>query len=387
MTSATFPERRSHGRTVDCIGEYRAYVPDPLPPPIVWDQKLIIGLSAADRAIGILAGEGRRLPNPHLLISPFARKEAVLSSRIEGTRTTLGELMAAEAGDYIDRGSADLQEVGNYVDALEYSLDRLRTLPISLRLVREMHERLMRGLRGDAAAPGEFRQTQNWIGPPGCSLNDATYVPPPPTELLRCLYAWERYLYDVVDLPPLAHAALVHAQFEAIHPFFDGNGRVGRLLITLMFIARRLVPSPLLYLSAYFEATRDEYHDRLLGVTQRGEWEEWLLYFLRGVRVQAEDAVDRIHRMDDLIAGWKATLSGSRSRLPKSALDLLVENPYWTIGGVAERLGVAFTTAQRAIERLEDAGIIRQAGDARRNRLYLAEAVLRLLEAPVQVTP
>ncbi len=386
MTSATYRKRRSHGRTVNCVGGYQAYVPDALPPPIAWDEELILGLSSADRAMGVLAGEGRRLPNPRLLIRPFARKEAVLSSRIEGTQTTLGELMAAEAQGSIDRSAADVQEVGNYAAALEYSLERLETLPLSLRLVREIHERLMRGARGEAAAPGEFRRSQNWIGPPGCSLNDATYVPPPPPELMGCLGAWERYLYDDA-LPPLAHAALIHAQFEAIHPFLDGNGRVGRLLITLLFIARELVPSPLLYLSAYFEASRDEYYARLLGVTQRGEWEEWLLYFLNGVALQAEDAADRIRRMDDLIAGWKLRLSGSRSRLPERVIDLFAENPFRTVGGVAATLGVAFTTAQRAIDRLEDAGVIRRVGDARRNRLYRADAVLQVLEASASPSP
>ena len=241
-------------------------------------RELTVNLSYADRAIGRLAGEGRRLPNPHLLIRPFVRKEAVLSSRIEGTQATLGELLAAEAGAAVERSPADLREVGNYVTALEYGLERLDTLPVSLRLVREMHECLMRGVRGDIATPGEFRSSQNWIGPAGCTLNDATYVPPPPSELMACLDAWERFLYDDA-LPPLVHAALAHSQFEAIHPFLDGNGRVGRLLITLLLVKRGVIPSPLLYLSAYFEATRQEYYARLLGVTERGEWEEWLTYF------------------------------------------------------------------------------------------------------------
>ena len=386
MSSARYRDRRSHGRTIDCVGGYQAYLPDPLPPPISWDEELILALSSADRAIGVLAGEGRRLPNPHLLIRPFARREAVLSSRIEGTQTTLGELMAAEAGAAVGHASPDLREVGNYAAALEYSLERLETLPASLRLVREIHERLMQGVRGDEATPGAFRRTQNWIGPPGSSLNDATYVPPPPLEMMGCLYAWEQYLHDG-GLPPLAHAALVHAQFEAIHPFVDGNGRVGRLLITLLFIARELLPAPLLYLSAYFEATRQEYYARLLGVTRDGEWEKWLLYFLKGVVLQSEDTVDRIRRMDDLIAGWKSRFAGGRSRLPERALDLFVVNPYWTVGGIAERLGVAFTTAQRAIDRLEDASVIRQVGEARRNRLYRADAVLRVLDSPAPVTP
>ncbi len=379
MSSAINRKLRPLGQVVNGPGGYRAFVPGPLPPPIAWDEELILGLSSADRAIGVLAGEGRRLSNPRLLIRPFARREAVLSSRIEGTHTTLSELMAAEARGSMDQSPADVREVGNYVAALEYGLERLETLPVSLRLVREIHGRLMQGAHGEWAAPGEFRRSQNWIGPPGSTVDEATNVPPPPSELMGCLDAWERYLYDGA-LPPLAHAALVHAQFEAIHPFLDGNGRVGRLITTLLFITRGLVPSPLLYLSAYFEATRDEYYARLLRVTLRGEWEGWLLYFLKGVAIQAEDAVDRIRRMDDLIVQWKLRLAGSRSRLPERVIDLFAENPYWTIGGVAARLSVAFTTAQRAIERLEKAGIVRQVGEVKRNRLYRADAVLQALE-------
>ena len=366
---------------MDCPGGYRAYVPAPPPPPVTWDEGLTVSLSSADRAIGRLAGEGRRLPNPHLLIRPFVRKEAVLSSRIEGTQATLGDLLAAEAGVAVERSPADLREVGNYVVALEYALKRLDSLPLSLRLVREMHEQLMRGVRGDAATPGEFRHSQNWIGPPGCTLNDATYVPPPPSELMSCLDAWERFLYDE-SLPPLVHAGVIHAQFEAIHPFLDGNGRVGRLLITLLLVKRDLLPSPLLYLSAYFEATREEYYAGLLGVTESGAWEEWLTYFLRGVALQADDAVERIQRLDELVFHWKRELAGGQSRLPERTLDLFVENPFWTVRGVAERLDVAFTTAQRAIDRLEAVGVAARVGDGRRNRVYCAGPILDLLEEP-----
>ncbi len=321
---------------------------------------------------------------PIILIRPFVRKEAVLSSRIEGTQATLGELLAAEAGAAVERNPADLREVGNYVAALEYGLERLGTLPLSLQLVREMHERLMRGVRGDAATPGEFRRSQNWIGPPGCALNDATYVPPPPSELMACLGAWERFLHDDA-LPPLAHAAVAHAQFEAVHPFLDGNGRVGRLLITLLLVDRSVLPSPLLYLSAYFEATREEYYARLLGVTERGEWEEWLTYFLKGVALQSDDAVDRIQRIDGLFSRWKEGLVHGQSRLPERALDLFAENPFWTVGGVAARLNVAFTTAQRAIDRLAEAGAVAQVREARRNRVYCAKAILDVLEEPLRL--
>jgi Fic family protein len=375
------PKRQPHGRSIRCPGGYRAYVPDPLPPRLAWSDGLAAALSRADLAVGRLAGEGRRLPNPHLLIRPFVRREAVLSSRIEGTQATLGELLAAEAGAAVERSPEDLREVANYVVALEFGVARLAALPLSLRLVRELHEKLMRGVRGDVATPGEFRRSQNWIGPAGCTLANASFVPPPPDRLMDCLGAWEKFLHDE-SLPPLVHAALVHSQFEAIHPFLDGNGRVGRLLITLLLVERQVLPSPLLYLSAYFEAARAEYYARLSGVTARGEWEEWLAYFLRGVAGQAEDALGRIQRIDGLVAGWRERLAQGPSRLPERALDLFVENPFSTVNKLAERLGVAFTTAQRAIDRLEAAGMVTRASEAKRNRVYCARALLDILEEP-----
>ncbi|MEW6751267.1 MAG: Fic family protein [Candidatus Latescibacterota bacterium] len=384
MTAQTRP--RPRGRRVRCPGGYEAYVADPLPPPIAWGEGLLSSLSRADRAIGRLAGEGRRLPNPHLLVRPFVRREAVLSSRIEGTQATLGELLAAEAGVAVERSPAELREVANYVVALEHGLARVADLPLSLRLVREIHGKLMQGVRGDAATPGEFRRTQNWIGPPGHTLTDATFVPPPPDRLMECLGAWETFLHDEA-LPPLVHAGLAHAQFEAIHPFLDGNGRVGRLLTTLLLVARGVLPTPLLYLSAFLEATRPEYYARLLAVTETGAWEAWLDYFLAGVAGQAEDALDRIERIDALLSGWRGRLAAAPSRSAERALLLFVENPYWTVNRLAERLSVAFTTAQRAIDRLEAAGIVALATEARRNRVYCARAILEILEEPARLRP
>lgn len=379
--SPTERNPQPHSRLIRCPGGYQACIPAPLPPPIAWDDELAAALSSANLAAGKLAGEGRRLANPHLVIRPFLRREAVLSSRIEGTETTLGELLAAEAGATTERNPADVREVVNYVSALEFGLGRLQALPLSLRLVRELHERLMKRVRGDAAAPGAFRRSQNWIGPPGCSVNEATYVPPPPSELMNCLNNWERFLHDN-KLPPLVHAALAHAQFEAIHPFLDGNGRVGRLLITLLLVERNVLPTPLLYLSAWFEATRQEYYAHLLAVTQEGAWEQWLTYFLRGVALQSEDALGRIERINDLCAGWRTRLATGQSTLPARALDLFAENPFWTTSGLATRLGVSFTTAQRAIGRLESVGVISLAWPARRNRMYCARELLEILHAP-----
>ncbi len=326
------------------------------------------------------------MPNPHLLIRPFIRREAVLSSRIEGTQATLGELLAAEAGAAVDRSPADLREVGNYVVALEYGLKRLKALPLSLRLIRELHARLMDGVRGTQATPGEFRRTQNWIGPPGATPATARYIPPPPAEMMECLRAWERFLHETA-LPPLVQIALAHYQFEAIHPFLDGNGRVGRLLITLFLVERNVLPKPLLYLSAFFEATRGDYYDRLLGVSEGGEWGAWLEYFLTGVARQAEDALGRATRINELLAQWRVAASGFSSKTPIAVIDLLAENPYCKVQRVAKRLDVAYTTAQRAIERLESLSILAQVGDARRDRVFCARAMLDILEEPAMLRP
>ena len=331
--------------------------------------------------MGRLAGEGRLMAVPHLLIRAFRFKEAVLSSRIEGTRVSLRELLAASAGARVERSAEELEEVANYIVALDYGIDRLESLPLSLRLVRELHERLMQGARGDHATPGEFRRSQNWIGAPGSVLNNATYVPPPPDELMDCLGAWERFLHDE-SLPPLVHAALIHSQFEAIHPFLDGNGRLGRLIIPLLFVARGVLPAPLLYLSAHFEATRQEYYAHLLAVTQDGAWEAWLVYFLRGVAEQAEDAISRIRRIDELYHLWSEQLASARSANLEKVLELFVEFPFWNVPALASKLGVAYTTARRAVDRLESAGIVTPVGDAKRNRVYCADAVLQVLDTP-----
>jgi Fic family protein len=347
---------------------------------------VVAALSDADRLIGRLAGEGARLPNPHLLMRPFLRREAVLSSRIEGTQATLGELLAAEAGALVDRSPEDLREVGNYVAALEHGLKRLAELPLSLRLVKELHVVLMEGVRGGHATPGEFRRSQNWIGPPGCTPTTATFIPPPPEELMSCLGEWESALRETT-IPPLIHAGLVHYQFEAIHPFLDGNGRVGRLLITLLLVERKVLATPLLYLSAFFEATRRDYYERLLHVSLHKDWEAWIEYFLNGISRQSEDALSRVERINHLLEQWRAKVAEMSAKTPSLVLDLLAANPFITAKQVAERLGVAFTTAQRAIKKLKEASIVEVVGHARRGRVYCAKAILDILEEPAKLSP
>src|SRR5215469_15251262 len=363
---------------------YSAFVPAPLPPTLDWTPRLIRVLSDADRLIGRLAGEGGRLPNPHVLMRPFVRREAVLSSKIEGTQATLGELLAAEAGAVVARSPADLREVGNYVVALEHGIARLGTIPICVRLVRELHEKLMTGVRGEQAAPGQFRKTQNWIGKPGSTIQTASYIPPPPGEVERCLAAWEKFLHESM-LPPLVTIALAHYQFEAVHPLLDGNGRVGRLLITLFLIERQILPTPLLYLSAFFEASRRDYYDGLRGVSERGAWNDWLEYFLLGVARMSEDALSRATRINQLLAQWRRKVSGESTNNPLRVVELVGANPFITTKGASETLEIAFTTAQRTIERLERAGIVKQVGDAKRGRVYCARALLDILEEPARL--
>jgi len=367
-------------------GDYVAFVPAPLPPEIAWTPTLIGALSDADRLIGRLAGEGGRLPNPHILIRPFVRREAVLSSKIEGTQATLGELLAAEAGAVVERSPEDLHEVGNYVVALEHGISRLKKLPVSVRLTRELHEKLMTGVRGHHASPGRFRTVQNWIGKPGSTIATASYIPPPPGEVLPCLALWEKFLHES-KLPPLVTIALAHYQFEAIHPFVDGNGRVGRLLVTLFLIEREILPTPLLYLSAFFEASRRDYYDGLRAISERGAWNNWLEYFLLGVARMSEDALWRAARINQLIAQWQRKVAGESTNNPLRLVELLGTNPFITTKGAAETLGIAFTTAQRTIERLERARILEQVGEAKRDRVYCAKALLEILEEPARLSP
>ena len=374
------------GRWIKTLKGYRAFHPDPLPPKLNWTPKLVRALSDADQLLGRLAGEGRRLPNPHLLIRPFVQREAVFSSRIEGTQSTLGELLASDAGAVVARSPEDLREVGNYVAALEHGIARLKTLPLSVRLVRELHEKLMTSVRGRHATPGELRRSQNWIGPPGSTLTQATYVPPPHEEMLDYLGAWEEFLHDE-SLPPLVQTALMHYQFEAIHPFLDGNGRVGRLLITLLLMQRGVLPLPLLYLSAFFEATRRDYYDSLRAVTERSAWEDWLLYFLNGVARQSEDALSRAERINQQLDQWRKHVSGTGTGVALRLLDLLGTNPFITVRKAEAQLGVAFNTAATALRRLVGLRIVKQVGDARRDRVYCAQALLDILEEPPRLRP
>jgi Fic family protein len=278
-----------------------------------------------------------------------------------------------------------LREVGNYIVALEHGIAQLHKLPLCVRLIRELHDKLMTDVRGDHATPGEFRRSQNWIGKPGSTLPTASFIPPPPGEIEPCLAAWEKFLY-ASELPPLVTIALAHYQFEAVHPFLDGNGRVGRLLITLFLIEQKILPAPLLYLSAFFEATRRDYYEGLRGVSERGEWNDWLEYFLLGVARTSQDALSRATRINVILAQWQRQVAGESTNTPLRIVDLLAANPFITAKGIAGELGVAFTTAQRAIERLERMKIVKLTTEAKRDRVYCARALLDILEEPAKLT-
>ncbi|MFZ1466873.1 MAG: Fic family protein [Anaerolineae bacterium] len=362
---------------------YWAFVPHPLPPDLPPDAELMLASADAAYAVGELAALGRTIVNPHLLIGPFVRREAVLSSRIEGTQADVADLYAYEAGRLsglaATQSSDDVREVANYVEALEYGLARLASLPVSLRLMRELHGRLMQGVRGKHATPGEFRRSQNWIGRPGCSLNEAEYVPPPPDEVLAALDAFEKYLHTDDIQPRLVRLAFIHQQFEAIHPFLDGNGRIGRLLISLLLVEWGLLPLPLLYLSAYFERERQTYYDLLWRVNADGDWRSWTLFFLHGVAEQARDASARAKRLQDLQAEWRAHIIHARApALTLVLIDELFRSPMVTIPHVAKLLGVTYHSAQRHVERLLHAGILTQVSDQSAGKLFSAREILEI---------
>ncbi len=367
------------GRCILTPRGYWTFVPNPLPPPLTFSARIVKLLSEADQALGKLAGRGERLPNPHLLIRPYLHREAVLSSRIEGTQVETDQLFLFEAtpvqGELFSM-AADVLEVYNYVLALEYAISQ-DTLPLSLRLVRETHRRLMQGVRGAGDAAGEFRTRQNYIGPEGCSLSDASFVPPPPEMLIELLGDWESYLQSNPGEPTLVQCALMHYQFEAIHPFEDGNGRIGRLLITFFLCERHCLSQPLLYLSAFFERYRNEYYERLLAVSRDGDWNGWIEFFLRGVRQQANEAIETTKRIFSLRDEYQRRIRGKRvTKVTRPLLDELFANPFVTAGSIRDRYNVSFPTAQSAIDGLVRMGVLHEITGRPRNRIYCAREIL-----------
>jgi Fic family protein len=359
---------------------YRAFIPATLPPDpsLRMDSKTIQLLSDADGALGKLDGTASVLPNPDLFVSMYVRQEAVLSSQIEGTQSTLENVIEFEVSAKGAKLPRDIGEVVNYVRAMQYGLGRIKELPFSLRLIREIHGELLKGVRGGDRTPGEFRRSQNWIGPKGCSLATATFVPPPPHEMQQALGNLETFMRDRGSLPVLVHCALVHAQFETIHPFLDGHGRVGRLLITFLLCHEGKLARPLLYLSLYLKRHHAEYYDRLTAVRESGDWEGWLNFFLQGVKQVSEEATETamaIHRMRET---YRDTLSGDAAAL--KLLDYLFLQPIVSAELVKQHLGCSYGKVYTLLWQLSQKGILREATGGKRYRRYRFQPYLALFE-------
>jgi len=369
------------GRVIKTTTNYWAFVPNPLPPAGLdkFSAEFVKILSEADRRLGALQSLSRLIPNPNLLAAPYVRKEAVLSSRIEGTQASLSDIFYYEASKDKPK-HADVLEVLNYVQAMNYGLDRIKKLPLSLRLVREIHSKLMEGVRGEKMKPGEFRSTQNWVGRPGCLLTDATYVPPPVLEMNEALGHWEKFLHADNSLTPLVRCALMHYQFEAIHPFLDGNGRVGRLLIAFYLCEKGYLDHPILYLSDFFERHRNEYYDLLLGVSRDGDWNAWLRYFVRGVAEQSKIAEETGHKILDLQKKYHRQLQKESAPTPVfGLLDMLFSNPFVSLPGISNYLKITWPTAKSAVDRLAKFGIVQEVSGRKRGRIYCAKELLDIL--------
>jgi Fic family protein len=354
---------------------YRAFIPKPLPPepPVRIDGPLQGLLSQADSALGRLAGSVETLPNPDLFVFMYVRKEAVLSSQIEGTQSSLQDLLSAEARLFDHNQPRDVDEVLNYVQAMNHGLARLDTLPLSIRLIREIHEKLLSGVRGAALTPGELRTSQNWIGPGGSILPDATYVPPPPSEVPDALGALERFLHADDDLPLLIRIGLAHAQFETIHPFPDGNGRVGRLLITLLLYEKKILPKPVLYLSHYLKRHRQSYYEHLQAVRDGGAFEAWLAFFLKGVAQVSTEAAFTARRILLMRESHREMITRRLGRATGNALRVLEHlftHPIVSVNDVKELVGTTFPAANQLVDRLVEIGTIAEFTGNARNRRF-----------------
>lgn len=361
---------------------YKAFIPTPLPPnpPVKIEGPLQTLLSNADMALARLDGLGYTLPNADLFIAMYVRKEALLSSQIEGTQASLEDIFEFESGEKPENLN-DVTEVVNYVKALNYGIERLDGFPMSLRLIKEIHAVLMEGVRGGEKIPGEFKKSQNWIGPAGCALNEATYVPPPPNESDKAMGDLEVYLHEARQLPVLIECALVHYQFETIHPFLDGNGRLGRLLITYYLYWRGVLHRPLLYLSYFFKKYRQEYYDRLNLVRENGDYEQWISFFLKGVADSAQSAMDTAKKILELQSTHRSLLWQKRISSPRAVgiLEKLYSTPYVSVKEVAKSFKISFQSASTLISQLEQAGILKEITGRKRDKRYIYYQYLDIL--------
>ena len=372
------------GRYVVQPQGHRAFVPKPLPPDpgVEVDGELQALLSKADRALGRLDGSIQTLPNPDLFVFMYVRKEAVLSSRIEGTQSSINDVLEVEAKIFDAERRSDVREVLNYVNAMNYGQERMKELPLSVRLIREIHEHLMHGVRGRELQPGEIRRSQNWIGPSGCTLSDATFVPPPPSELPQALSDLEKFLHDdTVEMPVLVKIGLAHAQFQTIHPFLDGNGRVGRLLITFLLCQREILIRPVLYISHYFRRYQQQYYELLQATRDDGDWEGWLKFFLDGVATVSNEATETARQIVALREEHRNRITHEFGRAAGNALavlEFLFERPIVRINDVRDLLEMTHAGASGLIRRFVGAGLLQEMPGRARNRLFRYSAFIDL---------
>ena len=364
----------------DKWGKYITFLPHVLPPTVAFDPELILALSKADINLGKLSGVGFLLPNPNLLILPYLKKEAVMSSRIEGTRISLSELFLTEVKGN-EENVPDALEVMNYVKAVNYGLEKIEKEPITLELIKEMHKILMKGVRGENRLHGEFRKNQNWIGHQNSRPQEAQFVPPQPEEVPRLMQELINYLNTDDRLPLLVKCSLMHYQFETIHPFCDENGRIGRSLITLYLCKKKLIIRPLLYLSGYFEAHRREYINLLLNTNKDGKFEDWIRFFLNAIETQSEDTLQRVARMQKLREDYRQKTQDSFNTIAVTKLiDHLFINPFITITKAEEILGVTYPTAKRLVEKVLQLGILKPSNEVQRNKIFVAHEILSIIE-------
>jgi Fic family protein len=383
LQPSQFDRSERAGRYVRQTTGYRAFIPAPLPPdpPIAIDAEMQHWLSDADRALGRLDGSIQTLPNPNLFVMMYTRKEAVLSSQIEGTQASISDLLKAEADLFHIRPSRDVSEVRNYVAAMNLGLQRLPDLPISIRLIKEIHGRLMQGVRGHHQQPGETRLSQNWIGPSGSTILSATYIPPPHIEAEQALGELEKFIHASDHLPLLIRIGLIHAQFETIHPFLDGNGRVGRLLITLFLCSKHILQKPVLYLSHYFKANQQEYYERLQRVRDQGDWEGWLKFFLQGVGTVAGQATETARKIVALRENHRQLIIDRMGSSCASAIKLiehLYNTPSTTVNAAKDFLGISYPNANNLIVKLCENEILFEVTGQSRNRLFFYSPYIEL---------
>ena len=373
--------RNRSGRFITQAEGYAAFVPNPLPPdpPLALDPSLLGLLEDAVAELGRLDGMAKVIPDPDFFASMYVRREAVLSSQIEGTQSTLEDLLEQDLEDDENDPFSDVLDIVNYVQAMNFGLERIKTLPLSLRLIREIHKELLRDGRGSKATPGEFRTSQNWIGPQGATLRQATFVPPPVPEMKDALHHLENFLHEDARYPTLIEVGLAHAQFETIHPFLDGNGRVGRLLNTFLLVHRGMLRQPLLFLSHFFKLHRTEYYDRLMAVRLKGDWEGWINFFLGGVALTAREATETAEKLFELREAHRSLIiEKNLSQNGLTLLSHLFRRPLVNINLVASLLNSTFPTASRLVSSFEEMGLLHEITGQKRSRMFRYEPYLAL---------